>query len=528
MKIRRENLLLYFLEQEGLDNVNDFFKKERIGFTVLKKMENSNNEYKKLINLYNDLTYIHHNGSSYNKYACILKEINKLNPYDVYVKKEIIFNDIDFSKDYKDKKYLTKENEKDLLNIIINKQINDESLTDEEEIFYEETLSRANNINKHIDEFKKYSESIFNECLNDSRMFEGKELKKPLSDYYIGRMYLESLILIYNLNLSLSLGEINSSNYKTFEDIILKIMKYQLSNPYYEVRFEYLNILEKVKDYSKFNKVLDTFGDKSLTHYVYSNYDNLIHDLDKKESIKKLSSVNPYFLDSLLIAIFSYDPEDECFSLAFKTEFTRVINDKGLRDSVVASKFLINKLLEDFHPFGKEFINALPNNFDEAFLTYGDENTLKMIKHLKEVYSDNHFIFQLDRIEKVFKTLKVSEIKQSLSNLVSYKFLVDIGDGSYCFSKEYQEILAAFEENQKYCNSSNVSNCYELIKYYIKDLANKYNMIEKTSNKESADLFMKIKDLDEFKKMTLNNDVEEFEDDSNEDDLEGIDPSSIA
>ena len=108
--MEKEDLLLYFLEKEGLKNPTDFFEVEKYKQLVFKKMEDETSEYFKINKLYKELDKIHkENKSNLKEYYDLLKEIKTYIEDDIDIEKELIFveefedlskedKEIDFSK----------------------------------------------------------------------------------------------------------------------------------------------------------------------------------------------------------------------------------------------------------------------------------------------------------------------------------------------------------------------------------------------------------------------------------------------
>ncbi len=481
MKIKDEDLMLFYLEKEGLDNPNDFFKTMEIKKKVINKLNDENSIYYKLNKYYKELEELEETGGLYNDLVALLKKIKEINPYDPYIAKRIIFTGIDLNKDYKDQKLYNKEEalkqiKEELLNAV-KEMKSSNSLEIEEKMnnFRKELSLDHRDIEGDIKKYQEFNNYLLNECLNDSRMFnENKELISSFSNYYLGRMYLESSVILYNSRLSFDKGNITNNNIKFYEDIINNLNKYQKDNITIETTYEHLFILDKSNNYSKYNELVNKLDDSYLINYVFKNYESVIEDIDKKSYLVEMMSLNKFFVISFIYELF----KGKCFYMDreyhLKTFFTKKIKKNSLKEAYIATGFLIRKLLEDYEVNGKEFTKFLPLSLKENVLLFSNENTYKVLS----IIDKYDFKFSSDEILNELPELNKEEVLSSLNILQESNYITRIVN-NYTFSKDYYYAKELIKKLDPIIKERRVKNVFELIKNELNKLGKEYLVIEK-------------------------------------------------
>ncbi len=452
--MEKEDLLLYFLEKEGLKNPCDFFEVEKYKQLVFKKLEDESSEYYKINKLYKDLDKIHKNKkSNLKEYYDLLKEIKSYIDSDIDVEKEIIFVE-----EFED---LSKENEEidfekninAVLKNIVGKEFSFEmddlsSLDVFKGVFNDKNVKEdaKNTIKKMFlgsfgDKYlgKGYSKlidfknNLFNECKKDPRLFDcqGNQIES-FSVYFIGRMYLKAALILHELSV---FNEVNPKYTKEENELALKeVSDLQKDIIIYNSRELYMSNLYLKSKFDLYNEELKKIDKNSMSYFVLNDPDSFFDVTISKEKVKELVSRN-FFIPFILLDTLNEEVVMTC------TDHFKLLKLKLIPKSFDEAMFFVS-ILTNFSAFFKaneelvDLVDAFPDSIEEIFES-------------KEIYEDFIKVTNSYLKEKTFKYPNEFINDSSYESLKNKNLIINLGTSNFGVSKDLKKLLDSLLEKPK-------------------------------------------------------------------------------
>ena len=449
--MEKEDLLLYFLEKEGLKNPTDFFEVEKYKQLVFKKMEDETSEYFKINKLYKELDKIHkENKSNLKEYYDLLKEIKTYIEDDIDIEKELIFveefedlskedEEIDFSKNIN----LVLKN---IMGKELNFKMDDLSTLDVfKGVFNDRNVKEdaQNTIKKmFLDSFgdkylgKGYSKlidfkiNLFEKCKKDRRLFDenGNQIES-FSVYFIGRMYLKAALIVHELSV---FNEV-SPKYSRIENenSLKEVSDLQKDIILYNSRELYMSNLYLKSKFDLYNEELKKIDKNSMSYFVLEDPDSFFDVSLSKDKVNELIKRN-FFIPFIILDTLNEEVAMVC------TDHFKLLKLKLIPKSFDEALFFVS-ILTNFSAFFKaneelvDLVDAFPDSIEELF-------------DKKETYED--FIKVTDSYlkDKTFKYSNDFISDTSYETLKDKNLIINLGTSNFAISKDLKKLLDSLLE----------------------------------------------------------------------------------
>ncbi len=470
--MEKEELILYFLEKEGLKNPRDFFEMEQLKTIVYEKLEDESTDYYKINKLYEDLSFFHkENYGKFKDYYNTLKSLNKLMEDDIDVKKELIFveefedlssidHEVNFDnninlvlKSIVGKKFnisLDNLESFELLNeLFSDKSSNKESSIDIKKIFLESFGNKY--LGKGFKKLVEFKDNLYQKCLNDRRLFDesGNQINS-FSLFFIGRMYLKACLTLYELSVFNDISDVEKDSFK---DILKDVSDLQKDVIIYNTREIYMLNLYLRSKFDLYNEELKKIDKNSMSYFILNDPDSFFDFLNSKDKVKELNSRNffiPFIILDCLnedIALTTSDDQkllklilvpksfnEAMFFVSLLTSFSTFFKaNEELTDLIDAFPDEVSELFnnsssyEDFIKIGDKYLKDKTIKFPMSFLS--SKESFDELKSKKLIFKspDYNFAISID-FKRLLDSLLIKD--KSLKELSFKDYKMDIK--SYC------------------------------------------------------------------------------------------------
>ncbi len=487
--MEKEDLLLYFLEKEGLKDPKDFFEVEKYKQLVFKKLEDESSEYYKINKLYKDLSEIHkENKTNLKEYYDLLKEIKSYIEDDIDIEKELIFveefenldddsKEIDFSKNINLvlKNIVGKEFNfglEDLSGLDIFKGMfkeigtKDDAQNTIKKMFLESFGSKY--LGKGYSRLIDFKINLFKKCQKDRRLFDesGNQIES-FSLYFIGRMYLKAALIVHELS---AFNDVDPKYSRSENENALKeVSDLQKDIIIYNSRELYMSNLYLKSRFDLYNEELKKLDKDSMSYFVLSDPDSFFDVSISKEKVNELIKKN-IFIPFIILDTLNEEVAMSC------TDHFKLLKLKLIPKSFDEAMFFVS-VLTNFSAFFKaneelvDLVDAFPDEIEELFES-------------KEIYEDFIKVADFYLLNKTFKYSKDLISNESYISLLDKNLIINLGTSNFAISKDLKRLLDSMLEKPKSLKEISFKEYKNDIKQYCIDFEDDSDDIEDDEDEE--------------------------------------------